>query len=131
MQYVLSYEGPIHSEIGEMIMRKQTYNWTYGENDCQNYYEVKLGKDYLCIYAHKKYPDIYMGMYIKDGMDITVMNKTFNDRQRKKDEKNSPVLYGDYPYPSTTRILGSKDVEFMKRKIIYAYEHNLNEVSNQ
>ena len=66
MQYVLSYEGPIHSEIGEMIMSKQTYNWTYGENDCQNYYEVKLGKDYLCIYAHKKYPDIYMGMYIKD-----------------------------------------------------------------
>lgn len=42
MQYVLSYEGPIHSEIGEMIMSKQTYNWTYGENDCQNYYEVKL-----------------------------------------------------------------------------------------
>lgn len=111
---------------------KKNYNWNYGENDCQNYYEVKLGKDYLCIFAHKKYPDIWMGFYIKNGQDITVMDKTFNDRQRKKDEKNGIApMSGDYPYPRTTRVLGSKDVEFMKRKIIWAYEHGLSEVSSR
>lgn len=31
------------------------YNWNYGENDCQNYYEVNngKGKDYLCVFANK------------------------------------------------------------------------------
>lgn len=113
-------------------MKKNNYNWTYGENDCQNYYEVKFGKDYLCVFAHKKYPDVWMGFYIKNGQDITVMDKTFNDRQKKKDEKNGIVpMSGGYPYPRTTRVLGNKDVEFMKRKIIWAYEHGLSEVSSR
>ena len=24
---------------------KKNYNWNYGENDCQIYYEIKLGKE--------------------------------------------------------------------------------------
>ena len=36
-------------------MKKEKYNWTYGENDCQNYYEVKLGKDYLELLEGKSY----------------------------------------------------------------------------
>lgn len=108
------------------------YDWIYGENACQNYYEVKLGKDYLCIFANKKYPDIWMGFYIKAGQDVTVMDKTFNDRQRKKDKKNGIApLSGGYFEPRTTRVLGNKDVDIMKRKIIYAYEHGLSEISSR
>lgn len=111
---------------------KKSYNWVYGESDCQNYYEVKLGKDYLCVFAHKKYPEVWMGFYIKNGQDVTVMDKTFNDRQRKKDEKNGITsMYDGYLYPRTTKLLGSKDVEFMKRKVIFAYEHELSEVSSR
>lgn len=112
-------------------MRKTKYEWKYGENECQKYYDVKLGKDYLCIYANKKYPDVWMGMYIKNRLDITVMDKTFNNRQRKKDEKNGvSSITGRYLYPRVTKVLGNKDIEKMKRKIEYAYEHNLTEVSN-
>ena len=44
------------------FMTKTIYEWKYGENDCLKYYEVKFkkGKDYLCIYANKKYPDLWM-----------------------------------------------------------------------
>lgn len=104
------------------------YTWTYGENDCQNYYEVNngKGKDYLCVFANKKYPDIWMGMYIKGKIDITVMDKTFNDKERKKDEKNGIM---QTTTPRTIRILAYKDHKKMQKKLIYAYEHDLEEVS--
>ena len=110
---------------------KNNYDWIYGENDCQNYYEVKLGKDYLCVFAHKKYPDVWMGMYIKNGRDITVMDKTFNDRQRKKEEEEHIAPMMGYSYPRTVRCLSNKDAEVMKRKVIYAYEHDAEEVSSK
>ncbi|MCD7996427.1 MAG: hypothetical protein LUH21_04250 [Clostridiales bacterium] len=107
----------------------EKYNWVYGENDCQNYYEVKLDKDYLCVFANKKYPDVWMSFYIKASSDITIMDKTFNDKQRKKDEKNRHAPYGGYPFPSITRILSNKNPEYMKKKVIKCYENNLVEIS--
>ena len=107
-------------------MRKNNYNWTYRENDCQNYYDIELGKDYLCVYAHKKYPDVWMAMYTKNGHDVTLLDKTFNDRQRKKDIKNGIGCAG---MPKTVRFLCNKDPEYMMKKIIYAYEHDLQEIS--
>ena len=104
------------------------YNWNYGENDCQNYYEVNNGeeKDYLCVFANKKYPDVWMGMYIKNGSDITLMDKTFNDRQRKKESKNG-VLRDNIP--RTVMVLSNKNPEYMMKKVEYAYEHGLLEIS--
>lgn len=29
------------------------YKWKYGENDYQKYYDVTIGKDYLCVFANK------------------------------------------------------------------------------
>ena len=104
------------------------YNWNYGENDCQNYYEVNngKGKDYLCVFANKKYPDVWMGMYIKNGSDITLMDKTFNDRQRKKESKNG-ILRDNIL--KTVRVVSNKNPEYMMKKVEYAYEHGLLEIS--
>lgn len=109
-------------------MSKDKYQWVYGENDCQNYHEVKLGNDYLCVFANKKHPSIWMGFYIKNGSDITLMDKTFNDRQREKEEKQK-IRCGSTGMPSTTMVLSNKNPEHMKRKVIYAYKRNLREVS--
>lgn len=108
-------------------MTKTIYEWKYGENDSLKYYEVKFkkGKDYLCIYANKKYPDLWMGMYIKDGCDVTLKDKTFNDRQRKKESKSGILMNN---IPRTTRFL-SGNPDYMKKKIIWAYEHDLIEIS--
>lgn len=109
-------------------MSKNNYKWVYGENDCQNYYEVNngKGKDYLCVFANKKYPDVWMGMYIKNGSDITLMDKTYNDRQRKKESKNG-ILRDNIP--RTVRVLSNKKPEYMMKKVEYAYEHGLLEIS--
>lgn len=108
-------------------MTKTIYEWKYGENDSLKYYEVKFkkGKDYLCIYANKKYPDLWMGMYIKDGCDVTLKDKTFNDRQRKKESKSGILMNN---IPKRTRFL-SGNSDYMKKKIIWAYEHDLIEIS--
>ena len=109
-------------------MSKNNYKWVYGENDCQNFYDVYIGdgKDYLCVYAHKKYPDVWMAMYTKNGHDVTLLDKTFNDRQRKKDIKNGIGCAG---MPKTVRFLANKDPEYMMKKVVYAYEHDLLEIS--
>lgn len=64
-------------------MSKRNYQWKYGENDSQVYYDTYVGKDYLCVYANKAYPDTWMGMYETDKCFITIMDKTFAARQRK------------------------------------------------
>lgn len=97
-------------------MVKKEYNWKYDENDCQKYYDTYNGSDYLCVYANKAFPDIWMGMYEVNKCFVTVMDKTFNNKQRKK---GSPV----------TKILSSSNPEYIKKKLIWAYEHNLYEVS--
>lgn len=103
------------------------YEWKYGENDHQKYYEVKFGKDYLCVFANNWNPNIWLGMYIKQGADVTIENKTFNDKQRKKESKNGTIKLRDN-MPSRMQMLFSNDPEYMKEKVIYAYEHNLLEV---
>lgn len=103
----------------------KTLNWTAGENDCQNYYDAYVGKDYLCVYALKKYPHNWYGMYIKDGSTITIMDKTFNERQRKKDQKNG-ITQG--VNPSVIKFLSSKDPEYMMQKVEYAYQNGKQEI---
>lgn len=104
------------------------YEWKYGENDYQKYYEVKLGKDYLCVFANEWNSNTWLGAYIKCGCgSVTIGNKTFNDKQRKKESKNGTIKLRDN-IPRKIQILSSNDPEYMKEKVIYAYEHNLLEV---
>ena len=56
------------------------YKWKYGENNNQKYYDVTVGKDYLCVFANKWNPNTWLGMY----NSICIHNKTKNDRVRKK-----------------------------------------------
>lgn len=80
------------------------------------------------MFANKSAPNIWLGTYIKYGYGpVTIANKTFNDKQRKKESKNGAIKLWDN-MPNKIQILSSNDPEYMKEKVIYAYEHNLLEV---
>ena len=49
------------------------YSWKYGENEHQKYYDVYIGKDYLCVWQNKWEPDIWMGMS-RDKMIQRIIN---------------------------------------------------------
>lgn len=71
------------------------YEWKYGENNCQKYYEVKLGKDYLCVFANEWNSNTWLGAYIKCGCgSVTIGNKTFNDKQRKRNPRMEQLNFG-------------------------------------
>ena len=103
----------------------KTYQWKYGDNGTQTYYETSIGKDYLCIYANKKSgnSNMYMGMYIKNGNTVNLWNKTYNDRMKKNGYCTKDGA------PTKCMLLGSEDIEYMKRKLIYCYEHNKSEIT--
>ena len=48
------------------------YKWKYGENDNQKYYDVTVGKDYLCVFANKWDLNTWLGSY----NSIHIHNKT-------------------------------------------------------
>lgn len=106
-------------------MKTNTYNWVFGDNGEQTYYECKIGVNYLCVFANKKgeNQNLYMGFYSKDSGHRNIYNKVYNDRQRKKGNCTSNGI------PTSVRLLGSKDIDYMKRKVIYCYEHNTQEVT--
>lgn len=58
------------------------YEWHYGENIYQRYYDTNVENSYLCVYENKWNPGVWLGMY--DG--ISLHNKTRNDRVRKKNK---------------------------------------------
>ena len=95
--------------------------WKYGENDNQKYYDVTVGKDYLCVFANKWNPNTWLGSY----NSICIHNKTKNDRVRKKQG------LGKGCHPSELRqdfMLCSNDPEYMMKKVEYCYNHGLMEI---
>lgn len=98
------------------------YEWRYGENDNQKYYDVMVGKDYLCVYANKWNPNTWLGSY----NSICIHNKTKNDRVRKKQGLakgcHPPELREDF-------MLCSDNPEYMMKKVEYCYVHGLMEIS--
>ncbi len=42
-------------------MKKLKYNWEHGENKYQEYYDVYVGKEYLCVYMNKWTPGTWIG----------------------------------------------------------------------
>lgn len=104
---------------------KNNYTWKYGDNGSQTFYETSIGKDYLCIYTNKKSsnPKMYMGMYIKNGNSVNVWDKQYNDRMRKQGYCTPNGT------PTKCQLLGSEDIEYMKKKLIYCYENDKSEIT--
>lgn len=98
------------------------YDWKYGENEHQKYYEVIVNGTYLCVFANNWNPNIWLGSY----GNVTIHNKTLNDRQRKKQGlpkgSDTYLLHCDY-------ILTSDSPEYMMRKVEYCYKHGKTEIS--
>jgi hypothetical protein len=89
------------------------FEWKYGENDCQKYYDVNVNGTWICVFANKLYPDKWMAI-INNRL---IYNRTKNNRMRKKGIFNkSFILYGDTP-------------EYMMKKAEWCYTHNLEEIS--
>ena len=113
-----------------VLASKVDYIFFYGENEYQTYYECKVNSDdTLLIFANKgtQHSNLYMAM-IQRGKECTlVYDKRYNDQQRKKigcTGKNDVRWH-----TISTRALASEDIEYLKRKLIYCYEHNQNEIT--
>lgn len=100
--------------------------WKYGENETQKYYDAYVGKHYLCVFANKWSPDIWLGVYdVNDGRLYSIWDKTFNDRQRKRQglPKNC-----DMEALSVCRMLSSRSPEYMMKKVEHCYKRRKVEV---
>ena len=104
-------------------MSKRKYEWEYGENNYQIYLDTYVGKDHLRVFANKAYPDTWMGMYETDKCFVVIMDKTFATRQRKKSSATTRILLSNNP------VLSSNNPEYIKKKLIWAYEHGLREIT--
>lgn len=98
------------------------YEWKHGTNDCQEYYDVTIGKDYLCVFANKWQPNIWIAM-VKDRI---IHDKTANDRQRKKQGLSKGC---DFSLLRSDTILCSDNPEYMMKKAEWCYTHGLEEIS--
>lgn len=101
-------------------MADTKFNWKYGENDCQKYYEAKVGKDYLCVFANKWNADTWQGMYNNTG----IQNKTLNDAEREI--RGIPM--GNTKDMTRWYMLCSNDPEYMMKKVEQCYINNLIEI---
>lgn len=98
------------------------YNWKYGENPYQRYYDARVNGNYLCVFENKHQPGIWMGMQ-RDSM---IHNKTLNDRQRKK----QGLPKGCSPHElHCDHILCNASPEYMMQKVEHCYRYNKIEVS--
>lgn len=98
------------------------YDWNYGENDYQKYYDVTVGEDHLCVFSNRWQPDIWMAM-VKGKM---IYNKTANDIQRKKQGLKKGCSLSEL---GVITILSSNNPEYMMEKTEWCYTHNLKEIS--
>ena len=98
------------------------FEWKHGDNNCQEYYDVTIDGDYICVSANKWNPDAWMAM-VKNHM---IHDKTANDRQRKK----QGLPKGCHPFLLTCDVmLSSSSPEYMMKKAEWCYRHNLREIS--
>lgn len=98
------------------------YEWKYGQNDYQKYYDVIINGDYLCVFANKWEPDIWLAM-VKGR---TLHDKTANNKQRKKQGLQNGCHYSKL---LTDVMLCNKKPEYMMKKAEWCYEHDIEEVS--
>lgn len=103
-------------------MRKIKYDWKYGENKSQKYYDVYVNGDYLCVFKNN-WEHCWMCM-VKDKI---VYDKTRNDRQRKKQGLGKGC---DVSLLRSVFVLCSQNPEILMRKAEYCYNHGITEISN-
>lgn len=110
-------------------MNKNEYSWKYNEDNEFIYYTSEQKNDSLCVYADKKYPNRWMGYYIKNNQSVGLMDETYRKKQSEL-LKQKAIEYGSSIFkpdtePTTSQVLSSTDIETMKKKVIYAYEKEL------
>ncbi len=94
------------------------YNWKYGENDCQNYYDCKVNGKYLLVFANKKYPKVWMGMIDNHLiLDKARMDAEIERKVKAKESMNITYIF-----------LSNESSEYMKEKVEYCFEHNLDKI---
>lgn len=94
------------------------YNWKYGENDCQNYYDQKVNGKYLLVFANKKYPNAWMGMIDNRLiLDKTRMDAEIERKVKAKESMNTTYIF-----------LSNESPEYMKEKVEYCFEHDLDKI---
>ena len=96
--------------------------WQYGENENQRFYDAYVGKDYLCVFANKWQPNVWMGIQ----RDKMIHDKTANDRVRKR--QGLPIGC-DIFLLQEDHILCSDNPEYMMKKVEWCYRHNSEEIS--
>ncbi len=102
-------------------MAKLKYDWKYGENDYQKYYDVTINGTYLLVFANKWQPDIWMG-----SIDTPLIyNKTVNDKQRKKQGLAKGCAIS---LISSLAILTNSDPEYMMQKVEHCFRTGKTEI---
>ena len=96
--------------------------WKKGRNDYQNYYDAAIGNDYLLVFENNWNPGVWMASI----NNIMIGNKTYNDRQRKK--QALPPHCPPYPLCSF-QLLSSSDPSYMMRKTEYCYFNGKTEIT--
>lgn len=110
-------------------MDSKEYTWRQAEDEQFIFYAADCGNDYLCVYADKKYPDIWMGYYIRHNQITGLMDGTFNDVQMEA-EQSKGIIKDSSGFVrrrevTTSKVLTATSPEAMKDKVIYAYENLL------
>lgn len=103
-------------------MAKLKYDWKYGENGHQKYYETIVNGSYLVVFANDWNPNTWMGSYD----NILIHDKTRNDRQRKKQglEKSCATYF-----LQRDSLLCSSSPEYMMKKVEYCFKHKISEIT--
>ena len=106
------------------------YSWTYGSNREQEYYETKVGKDYLCVFRNKFDRDhvIWMGHIEEHGKSFgshVLYDKKRNDEWRKAEGLPKGA---DLTKLRRVSILCSDDPNIMMEKVEEAYTKGVREL---
>ena len=95
--------------------------WRHGRNACQEYYDARIGDDYLCVFANKWNPDVWMGMV----NCLMIHNKTRNDRQRRR--QGLPRSASVFELQSDWILSGTP--EYMMKKVERCWRSGKTEIS--
>ena len=87
-------------------MSKLKYDWKYGENDNQNYYEAKVNGSHLVVFANKAYPNVWMG-----NIDMHMIKKTLLK-----------------PGFTTHIFITSDDAKYMMKKVEEFFEKGITDI---
>lgn len=94
------------------------FDWKYGENDYQNYYDVTVDGTYLLVFANKVQPNLWMGM-VDNHM---ILNKTAMEKDIARKVKNKLSM-------NTTYIFLSSDTpEYMMSKVEECFKNHKTEI---